>query len=117
MGYEDAIMFGSSAFLFIIFYLSTKISAKVPIQILNRPTVAVEILQPFFIIFGWVYSLFHLSLMLEIATISEQATLYDILIPAYQGIAWIVLPFFVFYFIVSFVYNLLSSDPIKRFKQ
>lgn len=107
MAYEEAVIMGSSAFLFIIFYLSTKISGKM--TILRKETLNVEIFQPFFLIFGIVYSLFHLDLMIRIATANAATEIAEVIEIVYAGVSWIVLPLFVFYFIISFIYNLIRS--------
>jgi hypothetical protein len=108
MAYEEAIVIGSSAFLFVIFYLSTKLTGSIPIKLVGKPTIAIEILQPMLLIFGFAYSLFHLDFMLKIASNNGQTEIVNALGSAWLG-AGFMLTFFVFYFIISFVYNVFLS--------
>ena len=107
MAYEDAIMIGSSVFLFLVFYISTKISKG--ITILGREPLTIEIFQPFFFILGLVYSMFHLELMITMADTNTQPVLAGLIRIMYGGIATIVLPLMVFWFVISFIYNLFKA--------
>lgn len=111
MAYEDAIMLGSSFFLILLFYLSTKLTAG--IKLMGRQTITVEIFQPVFIILGWVYTLFHFNIMIQIADANSATEIAGLLRAFYPGLT-LMLTFFILYFIISFIYNLALSMNKRR---
>jgi hypothetical protein len=105
-GEQEAIMIGFSAVTFMLFYLSTKVSGS--LKILGKKTISVEILQPLFTMLGMYFLLSSLATMQLLA---EDATLTAIssnLATAYIVILYVTW-FLVFYFLISFIYNLFSA--------
>lgn len=107
-----AVIIGSSILLFVLFFISGKISGSVPIKLAGKPTIAIEVLQPFFLVLAFIYSLFHVALMIDMARANTLITIANMLGLVYTALGF-VLTFLVFYFFISFIYNLLIA-PLKK---
>lgn len=119
MGYEEAITIGLGICSFIWIYLSTKISGGTTIVIRNKE-MNLEIFQPLFIIMGLFFMAFNLNVMMTLATNNSQTAIHDTVRIGYIAIIYPLIPFMIFYFVVSFLYNFfrnVKENTKDRFKK